>query len=56
MVKIIIIAICFFCMGFISKELVLYGIIKAKKADKQIKLAKRIISHKDKINNKKKRN
>ena len=55
MVENIITSICFFCLGFISKELVLYGIIKAKKADKQIKLAKSIISNRDKIMNKKKR-
>ena len=56
MIKMIMILtpLCFFCLGFISKELVLYGIIKVKKADRQLELAKRIISNRDKILKKKK--
>ena len=55
MVKMIMIltSLCFFCLGFISKELVLYGITKSKKAKKQLELAKKIISNREKIQKKK---
>ena len=33
----ILVSVCFYCFGYISKELVLYGIEKAKQSDKQSK-------------------
>ena len=42
--------ICTFSLGFISKELIFFGIIKAKKADKQLELARKVI---EKYNKKK---
>ena len=45
----ILIAVCFFCLGFNVKELVLYGIRKSKKADEQLELARKIIDNDDKF-------
>ena len=42
-IAILLTAVCFFTLGFIVKELILYGIIKAKKADKQLEAARKII-------------
>ena len=42
---IILMAVCFFDLGFISKELVLYWIRKSKKADEQLELARKIIDN-----------
>jgi len=51
---ILLLAICFFDLGYISKELVLYSIKKQKKADKQradkqLELVKKIIADKLKL-------
>ena len=42
-IVIILTAVCFFTLGYIVKEVILYTIIKAKKADVQIGLARKII-------------
>ena len=39
----IITAVSFFCLGFNARTLVSYGIKKAKKADEEIELARRVI-------------
>lgn len=41
----VLISICFFDLGYISKELVLYFIRKSKKADDQLELARKIIDN-----------
>ena len=48
-VIILLVAIGFFTLGFVSKELILYGIMKSKKADEKLKLAKKIIDRNKKI-------
>ena len=48
-ILIALIAICFFDLGYIAKELVLYAIRKSKKADEQLELAKKIIDNSDKF-------
>jgi|GEM_PF-6984120 len=39
----VLISVCFYCFGYISKELVLYGIEKAKQADRHTEFMKKII-------------
>jgi len=41
----VLMAICFFDLGYIVKELILYSIRKSKKADEQLKLARKIIDN-----------
>jgi len=45
----VLVALCFYCFGYISKELVLYWIRKSKKADEQLELARKIIDNSDKF-------
>ena len=42
-VILIVTAVSFFCLGFNARTLVTYGIRKAKKADEEIELARRVI-------------
>ena len=46
---VVLMAICFFNLGYISKELVLYAVMKSKKADEQLELARKIIDNQDKF-------
>ena len=39
----VLVSICFYCFGYISKELVLYGIEKVKQQDRHTQLMKDII-------------
>ena len=48
-IAIILTAVCFFTLGLIVRDLILYGIIKAKKADEQIELARKIIERNQSI-------
>ena len=41
--------ICFFDLGYIAKELVLYKIRKSKKVDEQLDLARKIIDNQEKF-------
>ena len=49
LILLVLIAICFFDFGYVSKELVLYFIRKSKKADEQLELARKIIDNSDKF-------
>ena len=39
----VLIAVCFYCVGYISKELVLYGIRKNRQIDKHVDSVKGLI-------------
>ena len=42
-IVVVIISICFYCFGYISKELVLYGIDKVRQADRHTEFMKELI-------------
>ena len=48
-IMLILIAICFFDLWYIAKELILYRIKKSKQADDYLELAKKIIENQDKF-------
>jgi len=39
----VLVSLCFYCFGYISKELILYGIEKAKQADRHMEFMKTLI-------------
>ena len=47
-IMLVLIAICFFDLGYITKELLLYVIKKSKKSDEQAELVRKIIDKYDK--------
>ena len=47
-ILLVLIAICFFDLGYITKELLLYVIKKSKKPDDQSELVRKIIDYYDK--------
>ena len=48
-ILLVLISVCFFDLGYIAKELVLYKIRKSKQADEQLESARKIIDNQNKF-------